>query len=107
MALDGPMTDRLAQAGGRVASRKPWFVQQVIELAAITVPEIEGYQFRHVERGEAAVRAACHHAGWSDSAPSGMSARMYETGHRRWSHSRRSRGGPRAWCHHRHRPPAR
>jgi hypothetical protein len=78
MTLDGPAADRLALAGGRVLSNKPWFVQQVIDLTAVTVPEIEGYRFRHVEPDEAAARADCHQAAWSDTAPSGMNARMYE-----------------------------
>lgn len=78
IALDGPWVNALAQAGGRVLANKPWFVQQVIDLAAVTVPDVEGYVFRHVDRGAAAARAACHHAAWSDTAPSGMTARMYE-----------------------------
>jgi predicted N-acetyltransferase YhbS len=78
MALDGPLASRLAQAGGRVVARKPWFVQQVISLAAVTVPEIEGYELRPVDRGEAAARAACHRAAWSGTVPSGMTTGMYE-----------------------------
>ena len=42
------------------------------------MPDVEGYRFRHVEPGEAAARAACHHSAWSDTAPSGMNARLYE-----------------------------
>lgn len=56
MALDGPLANRLAQAGGRAIAGRPWFVQQVIDLAAVTVPEIEGHRFRHVDRAEAAAR---------------------------------------------------
>lgn len=77
-ALDGPWAIRLAQCGGRVVVGKPWFVQQVIDLADVTVPDIEGYLFRRVDRGEAAARAACHRAAWSDTVPSGMTTRMYE-----------------------------
>jgi predicted N-acetyltransferase YhbS len=78
MALDGPWAKRLAQCGGRVVTDKPWFVQQVVDLADVTVPAIEGYVLRHVDRDEAAARAACHHAAWSDTVPSGMTTRMYE-----------------------------
>jgi GNAT superfamily N-acetyltransferase len=78
MALDGSLADRLAQSGGRAIPGKAWFVQQVIDLAVVTRPEIDGYRFRHVRRDEAAARAACHHAAWSDTAPSGMSEQMYE-----------------------------
>jgi GNAT superfamily N-acetyltransferase len=78
MALDGPLADRLAQSGGRAIPREAWFVQQVIDLAVVTRPKIEGYRFRHVHRDEAAAKAACHHAAWSDTVPSGMSAQMYE-----------------------------
>lgn len=77
-ALDGPWAKHLAQSGGRIIAGKPWFIQQVIDLADVTVPEIEGYLLRHVDRGEAAARAACHHAAWSDTAPSRMTTPMYE-----------------------------
>jgi hypothetical protein len=78
MALDGPLADRLAQSGGQAVPGDTWFVQQVIDLAGVTLPKIEGYRFRHVHRDEAAARAACHRAAWSDTVPSGMSAQMYE-----------------------------
>ena len=76
-ALDGPMAARLVALGGAVVVNAPWSVQQTIDLAAVTVPEIPGYRFRRVGRDEAGVRAACHRAAWSDSAPSELSEQMY------------------------------
>jgi predicted N-acetyltransferase YhbS len=78
MALDGPLAERLAHSGGLVVAGRPWFVQQVIDLAGVAVPQVEGYLFRHVGRGDAAARAACHRAAWSDITPSGITTQMYE-----------------------------
>ncbi|MGD0700326.1 MAG: hypothetical protein ABSA02_10625 [Trebonia sp.] len=76
-AVDGPMADRLTGLGGTVARNAPWSVQQTIDLAAVTVPEIPGYRFRPVGRDEAAERAECHRAAWSDSTPSELSGQLY------------------------------
>src|SRR6185437_7721135 len=78
MALDGPLRDRLAELGGVAVPGAPWFTQQTADLAAVTVPQVPGYHFRHVERNEAAARAACHRAAWSDEKPSRMTEQMYE-----------------------------
>ena len=78
MALDGPLADRLAELGGVAVPGAPWSIQQTTDLAAVTVPQIPGYHFRHVEPDEAAARAACHRAAWSDKKPSRMTGQMYE-----------------------------
>jgi len=78
MALDGPLRDRLAELGGVAVPGAPWFTQQTADLAAVTVPQVPGYHFRHVERNEAAARAACHRAAWSDEKPSRMTEQMYK-----------------------------
>ena len=76
-AIDGPLAGRLAELGGTAVPGAPWFIQQTADLAAVTVPPVPGYRFRHVERHEAAARAACHRAAWSDKKPSKMTDRMY------------------------------
>ena len=45
-------------------------------LAALATPRVDGYTLRHVEPGEAAVRAACHRDAWS--ATSKVSTSAYE-----------------------------
>jgi GNAT superfamily N-acetyltransferase len=77
MALDGPLAEALVGLGGVVDPDAPWFVQQTIDLSAVTVPDIPGYRVRHVERREAAARAACHRAAWSDRTPARMTGQMY------------------------------
>lgn len=78
MVLGDRAADRLAGLGGVVAAAAPWFIQQTLDLATVTVPRIPGYHFRHVERAEAAARAACHRAAWSDGKPSPMTGQMYQ-----------------------------
>jgi len=77
MTLDGPLTDRLIELGGRIAPNAPWSVQQTLDLAAVTVPHIPGYRFRHVERTEVSPRANCHRVAWSDTQPSALTDQMY------------------------------
>lgn len=77
MSIDGPLADRLTELGGTAVPGAPWFIQQTADLAAVTVPRVPGYHFRHVERHEAAARAACHRAAWSDEKPSRMTDVMY------------------------------
>jgi hypothetical protein len=77
-ALDGPLTGALVSLGGVIDAGAPWSVQQTIRLTAVTVPDIPGYRFRHVERHEVAARAACHRAAWSDRKPSRTTDQMYQ-----------------------------
>jgi hypothetical protein len=77
-SIDGPLADRLTELGGEIVPDAPWDIQQTINLPAVTVPAIPGYRFRHVERSEAAARAQCHRAAWSDSKPSRMTEQMYQ-----------------------------
>jgi GNAT superfamily N-acetyltransferase len=76
-SIDGPLAGRLAELGGEVVPDATWDIQQTIDLSAVTVPDIPGYRFRHVEREEVAARAECHRAAWSDSRPSRMTEQMY------------------------------
>jgi hypothetical protein len=76
--IDGPLASRLAELGGQIVPDAPWDIQLTIDLSTVTVPVIPGYRFRHVERSEAAARAACHRAAWSDRKPSRMTEQMYQ-----------------------------
>jgi hypothetical protein len=77
MANDGPPTERLTGLGGQIVPDAFWDIQQTMDLSTLTVPGIPGYRFRHVGRGEAADRAQCHRAAWSDRKPSRMTEQMY------------------------------
>lgn len=73
---DGPIVEALVALGGVVADG-PFFVQQTLDIAGITVPEIAGYELRHVEPNEFAECAACHRAAWSEVGPSSVTAEKY------------------------------
>jgi predicted N-acetyltransferase YhbS len=65
----------LDRAGFLVEEDTPWFTHHFLDLAALPVHDGGAYTFRHVEPGEAAVRAACHRDAWS--ATSKVSAGAY------------------------------
>jgi GNAT superfamily N-acetyltransferase len=54
------------ESAGFVEDPDLWFVQHTLDLATLPpVPDVPGYSFRAVRRGEAEARAACHRASWS------------------------------------------
>jgi predicted N-acetyltransferase YhbS len=68
----------LAEAGFVVGER-PWFTHHFLDLAQLApVPEVAGYEFRHVERDEAQQRSACHITAWSEFGPSRVTAAAYD-----------------------------
>jgi GNAT superfamily N-acetyltransferase len=66
----------LDRAGFEVEPDAPWFTHHYLDLAALPPVSVDGYQLRHVEPGEAAVRAACHREAWSPT--SRVSTAAYE-----------------------------
>ncbi|WP_245603699.1 GNAT family N-acetyltransferase [Intrasporangium oryzae] len=72
------MEAALDRAGFEPRREEPWITHHVLDLAELPdVPAVDGYRFRHVEPGEARVRAACHAAAWSDDAPSPVDEAVY------------------------------
>jgi len=70
----------LGRAGFLPEEETPWFTHHLLDLAELgDEPVVPGYTFRHVEPGEAAVRAACHRAAWSPpGGTSQVTAAAYE-----------------------------
>ena len=66
----------LDRAGFVVEEEAPWFTHHFLDLDRLPSLHVDGYTLRHVEPGEAALRAACHRDAWS--ATSKVSTGAYE-----------------------------
>lgn len=66
----------LDRAGFVVEEGSPWFTHHFLDLTLTPALVVPGYAIRHVEPGEAAVRAACHRDAWSST--SKVSTGAYE-----------------------------
>lgn len=79
LTMEGDVIEpALAAAGFEPQHAHWWFTHHVLDLSDLPdVPALEDYRFRHVEPGEAAARAQCHAAAWSDNAPSRVSGASY------------------------------
>jgi GNAT superfamily N-acetyltransferase len=93
LVMDGdPVADALS-AAGFAPERDAWFfTHHVLDLSDLQLPperpRIDGYAFRPVDPGEAAQRAACHAAAWSDVSPSRVDERSYRQLMAAWPYRR-------------------
>ncbi|MEV0650667.1 hypothetical protein AB0I28_35980 [Phytomonospora sp. NPDC050363] len=68
----------IEEAGYRRVPGAPYFTHHFHDLADIAEPVLpQGFRLRHVERDEAAARAAVHRGSWSDLAPSRVTTESY------------------------------
>lgn len=79
LVMEGDVLEPALLAAGFVPETDaPHFAHHVLDLAGLAdVPSVEGYRYRHVEPLEAASRAACHAASWSDVSPSRLTTEAY------------------------------
>lgn len=79
VVMEGDLLGRpLAAAGFEPRRGEPYLRHHLLDLRTIPdVPVVGRYRLRHVEAHEAAERAACHAASWSDVSPSSVTAGAY------------------------------
>ncbi|MEO6997744.1 MAG: GNAT family N-acetyltransferase [Terracoccus sp.] len=79
LVMEGDVAETaLASAGFAPETDQPYFRHHLLDLDLLdAAPTVSGYALRHVEVSEAAARAACHRAAWSQFGPSEVSAAAY------------------------------
>lgn len=79
MTMEGDASEAALHARGYQAQQASWYFRHhLLDLRALPpAPPTPGYVLRSVEPHEAAERAACHRAAWSDDAPSRVTAESY------------------------------
>ena len=79
LVMEGDVAEpALAAAGFAPETDGPFFRHHLLDLAVLpSTATVAGYELRHIETSEAAPRAACHRAAWSQFGPSTVSEAAY------------------------------